>query len=210
MGSDHAVRDGASGGSGDISIHAPAWGATDLAASEGIDVSISIHAPAWGATSARTGPRSWSSNFNPRSRMGSDPGEDCRSGFTDTDFNPRSRMGSDRPDGRVLADERISIHAPAWGATGHRRHRRPKLHDFNPRSRMGSDGGHAVHRRPRARFQSTLPHGERLKPMVDQITSMYEFQSTLPHGERPGSAWTPRSCSPFQSTLPHGERPSAM
>ena len=34
---------------------------------------------------------------------------------------------------------RISIHAPAWGATCHRWRSLPRPNDFNPRSRMGSD-----------------------------------------------------------------------
>ena len=34
-----------------ISIHAPAWGATEVMRSVGQDIFISIHAPAWGATS---------------------------------------------------------------------------------------------------------------------------------------------------------------
>ena len=36
---------------GDISIHAPAWGATGYDYAETDDLLISIHAPAWGATS---------------------------------------------------------------------------------------------------------------------------------------------------------------
>ena len=98
--------------------------------------------------------------FNPRSRMGSD----SRRPSTRTgrgDFNPRSRMGSDRCHGYALQHERISIHAPAWGATIHHssslRSHRISIHapawgatnnatdisvfptNFNPRSRMGSD-----------------------------------------------------------------------
>ena len=34
-----------------------------------------------------------------------------------TNFNPRSRMGSDGLYGQFAAEGRISIHAPAWGAT---------------------------------------------------------------------------------------------
>ena len=35
---------------GNISIHAPAWGATENTANRRIILNISIHAPAWGAT----------------------------------------------------------------------------------------------------------------------------------------------------------------
>ena len=79
----------------DISIHAPAWGATMSARRSTKTAHISIHAPAWGATSGsgssdlfwslfqstlphgerRTSGRPSASRpyFNPRSRMGSDP-----------------------------------------------------------------------------------------------------------------------------------------
>ena len=37
----------------EVSIHAPAWGATlRLAAHAIVDLGVSIHAPAWGATTA--------------------------------------------------------------------------------------------------------------------------------------------------------------
>ena len=101
------------------------------------------------------------SGFNPRSRMGSDHGRhsavrsdgqfqptlphgerrcaiDGR--LLDACFNPRSRMGSDRGADPVAAiTDRVSTHAPAWGATrtGSRAGRRQGC--FNPRSRMGSD-----------------------------------------------------------------------
>ena len=33
-----------------VSIHAPAWGATDVAGVRIVGLGVSIHAPAWGAT----------------------------------------------------------------------------------------------------------------------------------------------------------------
>ena len=56
----------------------------------------------------------------------------------------------------------ISIHAPARGATEHRK----------------------FVRRQEALFQSTLPRGERL-PLAFEYKILPEFQSTLPRGERP-------------------------
>ena len=58
----------------DISIHAPAKGATAEGenASQGTD--ISIHAPAKGATRALLAQARFPVNFNPRSREGSDAG----------------------------------------------------------------------------------------------------------------------------------------
>ena len=143
-----------------VSIHAPAWGAT-LADSAGIGVlHVSIHAPAWGATSPPTTTSAPSPSFNSRSRVGSDrrSGRFCgrRAGF-----NSRSRVGSDtRPPAppkprrrfqftlprgerqsvfcRFFETIEVSIHAPAWGAT------------------LVA----AAHWQPTA-FQFTLPRGER-------------------------------------------------
>ena len=55
-----------------ISIHAPAWGATFFGDGFILVCNISIHAPAWGATSTDYIITGAESNFNPRSRMGSD------------------------------------------------------------------------------------------------------------------------------------------
>ena len=100
----------------EVSIHAPAWGATVSASSSPLHCqfqftlphgerleeksktkevrSVSIHAPAWGATG-----RPW-----------------------------------------LLAKHAdVSIHAPAWGATGRPWAARRRRQRFNSRSRMGSD-----------------------------------------------------------------------
>ena len=116
---------------------------------------VSIHAPAWGATTnvARS---SLGPCFNPRSRVGSDA---ALIDWSIECFNPRSRVGSDQPSGcdRSTVADSVSIHAPAWGATG-------------------CDAS-------TAEFQSTLPRGERPpRPVRHRHAG---FQSTLPRGERP-------------------------
>ena len=145
-----------------ISIHAPARGATLWRGlHRELLICISIHAPAWGATDTKCSIMDTERDFNPRSRMGSDVNT-TRFPVFQVDFNPRSRMGSDplnvgtsaellnfNPRSRMGSDiipidcryslHRISIHAPAWGAT-------QALHYW------GLD----------QEFQSTLPHGERL------------------------------------------------
>ena len=54
--------------------------------------------------------------FNPRSREGSDNSPD-RDHNNDRNFNPRSREGSDKARMIARIDAPISIHAPAKGAT---------------------------------------------------------------------------------------------
>ena len=54
-------------------------------------------------------------------------------------------------------------------------------------------------------FQSTLPHGERLRPFPAS-PALWLFQSTLPHGERRCESCARLPLCHFQSTLPHGER----
>ena len=112
--------------------------------------------------------------FNPRSRTGSDP---CSPPCVTcaTRFNPRSRTGSDMPvPVAVRRKRKVSIHAPARGATfgGREPRRAPGLFQstlphgerragralarryvrFNPRSRTGSDHMYAFIASPLARF----------------------------------------------------------
>ncbi len=120
-----------------VSIHAPAWGATDILDRCADVWEVSIHAPAWGATATR-------SALN----------HSCIVSIHAPAWGATSQGCCKR------ADCRVSIHAPAWGATivpccrlcnsmfqstlphGERLHHRQHQQDhhcFNPRSRMGSD-----------------------------------------------------------------------
>ena len=77
---------------------------------------ISIHAPARGATCQEGRTYKSNADFNPRSREGSDTRKTWQLRLIPY-FNPRSREGSDHvfpPTPRCLT---ISIHAPARGAT---------------------------------------------------------------------------------------------
>ena len=78
---------------------------------------ISIHAPAWGATRLWQNRISHPRNFNPRTRVGCDQRRQRKISVT-LHFNPRTRVGCDiykLDNGRYIVA--ISIHAPAWGAT---------------------------------------------------------------------------------------------
>ena len=98
-------------------------------------------------------------------------------------FNPRSRMGSDPPVCVVRVVGRISIHAPAWGATavvlkdgGDDLHISIHAPAWGATGRSPASGSDCI-------FQSTLPHGERQSDGTLEIR-LGKFQSTLPHGER--------------------------
>ena len=167
-----------------VSIHAPAWGATGADGYGIPDQRVSIHAPAWGATPcSRPSPSSMGS-FNPRTRVGCDT-RATASLPTPRSFNPRTRVGCDITTRDIEAVvEKVSIHAPAWGATsgwgsagsspamfqsthprGVRRGRqgaaalRPAC--FNPRTRVGCDVDGQSLSSSGARFQSTHPRGVR-------------------------------------------------
>ena len=97
-------------------------------------------------------------------------------------FNPRSREGSDHVIGFLDKLMRISIHAPAKGATTC-----PRLH-----ARVIG-------------FQSTLPRRERLLTIRHSDRSC-QFQSTLPRRERRINCQNTLGHPRFQSTLPRRER----
>ena len=99
-------------------------------------------------------------------------------------FNPRSREGSDNCAGAKSGERKISIHAPAKGATKLRFLPMLTLTDFNPRSREGSDGTDRLKRHydasnfnPRSREGSD-------ENSTELLDDLYEFQSTLPRRER--------------------------
>ena len=121
-----------------VSIHAPAWGATAWVLLWRILAHVSIHAPAWGAT------RSMSClSATARFQFTLPHGERLRKGplhhLPRARFNSRSRMGSDALARGLDGIMAVSIHAPAWGATGVGDDPRPIPPSFNSRSRMGSD-----------------------------------------------------------------------
>ena len=147
---------------------------------------VSIHAPAKGATASSIRRRSRPGGFDPRSREGSDAmfGMAATSviGFRST--LPRR----ERHELRDLVDQphHVSIHAPVKGATGSARHRgRPRAPGFDPRSREGSDDG-ALGSPARAEcFDPRSREGSDL-PIWEPGLSPCQFRSTLPRRERRG------------------------
>ncbi len=100
------------------------------------------------------------SRFNPRPRVGGDwPGKNLSDGAQC--FNPRPRVGGDAPS-EILPDQStVSIHAPAWGATGHGASSPRSRLSFNPRPRVGGDSLAIVQDGQLLVFQSTPPRGGR-------------------------------------------------
>ncbi len=194
-----------------VSIHAPARGATTAhrglregegsfnpRAREGRDLVsgvaagagavVSIHAPARGATaSPPPASRSHRYRFNPRAREGRDP----RCGRLRA---RRQQFQSTRPRGarprrslHVHLHDRVSIHAPARGAT----------RADSPRDTSLS-------------FQSTRPRGARPKPAPSASRLSWCFNPRAREGrDALSSAGSPSETS-FQSTRPRGARPAAM
>jgi len=82
-----------------------------------IDQEVSIHAPAWGATVGKyvQSPLSGFQSTRPR---GARPLILMYMSLTSRSFNPRARVGRDKLINAVIDSIGIvSIHAPAWGAT---------------------------------------------------------------------------------------------
>ena len=99
-------------------------------------------------------------------------------------FNPRSREGSDDfADSLCFEDLRISIHAPARGATPSGCLFQKIKGDFNPRSREGSDVSYLI-----------------------QSGILMDFNPRSREGSDDNNRSVYRSCIRFQSTLPRGER----
>ena len=104
------------------------------------------------------------SNFNPRSREGSDFLAGAMM-FSVFDFNPRSREGSDRYTCISILQEV----------------------NFNPRSREGSDNLPWEHK---VKLQISIRAPARGATQTSgMILVSSRFQSALPRGERQGTAW---------------------
>ena len=123
-----------------VSIHAPAWGATNRKAHGVPQNAVSIHAPAWGATASSMTPPMQGGRFQSTHPRGvrRHMARDFSAApvlFQSTHprgvrhwagrikarfygFNPRTRVGCDAAINQANYEhQKVSIHAPAWGAT---------------------------------------------------------------------------------------------
>src|SRR5690606_41518670 len=79
---------------------------------------VSIHAPAWGATHRGRILRRAKESFNPRARVGRDPKKLTVRDVASNMFQSTRPRGARQREARdQLRQLRVSIHAPAWGAT---------------------------------------------------------------------------------------------
>ena len=121
---------------------------------------VSIHAPAWGATSPSSPAGHSPARFNSRSRMGSDRLAPLPR-LSPMRFNSRSRMGSDPPVSPDVDHVGGFNSRSRVGSDMHRRASASEWASFNSRSRVGSDSAKALWDEKQAKFQFTLPRGER-------------------------------------------------
>ncbi len=121
----------------DVSIHAPAWGATVSTVSPSRSSSFQSTHP-HGVRHLLEGTVWRRCKFQSTHPHGVRPPLLTRHGAP-SGFNPRTRMGCDFMREERLKEARVSIHAPAWGATVAKCRPSCVLTSFNPRTRMGCD-----------------------------------------------------------------------
>ena len=210
---------------------------------------ISIHAPAKGATACKRSLSLCAAAFQSTLPRRERHLQQVVNNLLNSNFNPRSREGSDVGRCNLERLTAISIHAPAKGATYFdylkvsvrifqstlpRRERRASYETrtsgrcyFNPRSREGSDSSANSIINRQTLFQSTLPRRERHPaPLPSHPLQHFNPRSRegsdglLLHSARTEQDFNPRSregsdrllgrglrCGlSFQSTLPRRER----
>jgi len=143
-----------------VSIHAPAWGATYRSYQNKKAHKVSIHAPAWGATNCVKKASSRVESFNPRARVGRDIlpsiGRETLSLFQST--RPRGA----RPNTHAVCDRRWMFQSTRpRGARREEAVRSLLLVRFNPRARVGRDCMRGFLFGVAHGFQSTRPRGAR-------------------------------------------------
>ena len=157
---------------------------------------VSIHAPAWGATQACAGRIREAHEFQSTPPHGGRLTGKNRIDISRS-FNPRPRMGGDSLRLRLCLLMLVSIHAPAWGATAGGRVTQCER-GFNPRPRMGGDC-QVCQGLPMAKVSIHAPAWGATSADNSNAEQM-QFQSTPPHGgrqvavslKRPSASFNPR------------------
>ena len=120
-------------------------------------------------------------------------------------FNPRSREGSDDAIVKSTDLRKISIHAPAKGATSRHSIFQALHSDFNPRSREGSDDLYDTYYRVLGDFNPRSREGSDGSSIPLQLTSS-NFNPRSREGSDNRPPFIALYLVIFQSTLPRRER----
>ena len=163
-----------------VSIHAPARGATSAHSVQKLcKVFQSTHPHGVRLTKHHFNQQKY--GFNPRTRTGCDVSirEDADNKHC---FNPRTRTGCDDLTCVYPHKYVVSIHAPARGATAGRTFTCPRVSVSIHAPARGATSL-CIFVSKTKRFQSTHPHGVRLK-ITNSKNQQKWFQSTHPHGVR--------------------------
>ena len=157
-----------------------------------------------GARHASAAHRCLSTCFNPRAREGRDGGLALREMGKRVSIHAPARGATKGSTGQYTYRD-VSIHAPARGATFFAESEFCHVNCFNPRAREGRDTRSVSIVLPQTMFQSTRPRGARL-PRCHGAGAHGLFQSTRPRGARPFVPPLSHSVIRFQSTRPRGAR----
>ena len=173
-------------------------------------VAVSIHAPARGATRNDYQQLCRAIRFNPRARAGRDwvPIPKPAAGGVFQSTRPRGARRARGP--RAAARQRVSIHAPARGATCPDSHRSTPVSVFQSTRPRGArqDGGAAV--RGRVLVSIHAPARGATALAAAGLPTEGLFQSTRPRGARPSCSMSRKIRVMFQSTRPRGARRPVM
>ena len=147
---------------------------------------VSIHAPAWGATAAYWPAGGLYQGFNPRTRVGCDP-KASPTTFPTKSFQSTHPRGVRPPKCLpVPFQHRVSIHAPAWGATLTYQYVAGYVTKFQSTHPRGVRRRKSSIARKSERFQSTHPRGVRpskgVRSKWDSLVSIHApaWGATLP------------------------------
>ncbi len=185
---------------------------------------VSIRAPARGATWQKTLTTTRKPFRSAPPHGGRPPQRSRYQG--DTSFDPRPRTGGDSPARRLCAGWKVSIRAPARGATrlpcsvfagllfrsapphGGRLAEKVSgmvLKCFDPRPRTGGDSGGTGGLATSGGFDPRPRTGGDVDAEVARIVQQL-FRSAPPHGGRPGGGLPSSMDCQFRSAPPHGGR----
>ena len=174
----HGARQCASAGDAftvQVSIHAPAWGATPDGRYHSHGRHVSIHAPAWGATATVSPSLLALMPFQSTRPHGARPGRRSGTGRGLGGFNPRARMGRD-PTCRLPM-------------TSSRPFQSTRPHGARPTATGGI--------LKMDQFQSTRPHGARLRDVGDDAVHFGVSIHAPAWGATTGGGGGALSCSRF-------------